>query len=514
MKNRVHASWRSLALGITILTAAGPALSESYVLPSSSFRKGQNGAEYRTDLRILNQGAAAVTVNATFYDQVTSGAVAATPFRIEARNQAAFDNVLQSLFGKSLTDGAYGPIRLESSGPILVAASVNNVNACGSGAVSGQWLPGIEVPRALTAGVIGQLAASARSDAGYRTNLVFVNPGSAAATATVRVRRGGGGLLSTGTVGPLAPNGFSQVPLESFAGVAGTTDTNLWLEFVSDRPVLAYATIIHNVSGDPFAVVASADTPPASPEEVTFTLPGGVPLVLVKVPAGTFRMGTPETEGVDFYPAEQPVHDVTITHDYFLGKYEVTQAQWQAVMGTNPSSFGSCGGKCPVERVSWNDIRGPNGFLEKLNALLGETRFRLPTEAEWERAARGGTQTRFSFGDAAGGDDYCGPNAEAEPYVWWCGNAGETTHEAGTKQANAFGLHNMHGNVWEAVEDLFGSYPSTPQTDPTGPSAGTKRVARGGGRINLLQDVRAGVRDQVDPDSRFSSLGFRIAKSK
>lgn len=340
-----------------------------------------------------------------------------------------------------------------------------------------------------------------------------MNPGSAAATATVRVRRGGGELLSTGTVGPMASNGFSQVPLESFAGVGGTTDTNLWLEFVSDRPVLAYATIVHNVSGDPFAVVASADPPPASPAEETFTLPGGVPLVLARIPAGTFRMGTPETEGAD-YSAEQPVHDVTLTDDFFLGKYEVTQAQWQAVMGTNPSNSGACGGRCPVERVSWNDICGPNGFLEKLNALLGETRLRLPTEAEWERAARGGTQTRFSFGDASSGNDYCGANVEAEPYVWWCGNSGETTHEVGTKQANAYGLHDMHGNVWEAVEDLYGSYPSTPQTDPTGPSAGTHRVARGGGRINLLQDVRAGVRDRLAPDDRFSSLGFRIARSQ
>ncbi len=512
MRTREGALWRGPALGLAILAAAAPALSGSYVLPSSSFRKGQNGAEYRTDMRVLNQGTAAVTVNATFYDQVTSAPVAAMPFRVEARNQAAFDNVLHSLFGRSLTDEAYGPIRLEATGPILVAASVNNVNACGSGAVSGQWLPGIEVSRALTAGVIGQLAVSASPDSGYRTNVVFMNPGYAAATATVRVRRGGGAPLSTWTVGPLAPNGFSQAPLDSFAGLAGTTETNLWLEFVSDRPVLAYATMIHNVSGDPFAVVASADTPPASPDEVTFTLPGGVPLVLVRVPAGTFRMGTPESAGADF-SAEQPVHDVTLTHDFFLGKYEVTQAQWQAVMGTNPSNSGSCGGSCPVERVSWNDIRGPNGFLEKLNALLGETRLRLPTEAEWERAARGGTQTRFSFGDAASGNDYCGANAEAEPHVWWCGNSGESTHEVGTKQANAYGLHDMHGNVWEAVEDWYGGYPSMPQTDPAGPATGTHRVARGGGRINLLQDVRAGVRDRVDPDDRFSSLGFRVAKS-
>ena len=241
-----------------------PALSvvaETTFLPSSSFRTGANGAEYRTDVRILNQGAAAVAVNATFYDQVTSAALVATSFRVEARSQAAFDNVLQSLFGRALADGAYGPIRFEATGPVLVGASVNNVNACGNGAVSGQWLPGIPSSEALRAGVIGQLAVSASAASGYRTNLVFVNPSTSAATVTVRVRSGDGTLRSTRTIGPLSPNGFSQVGLETFPGLGGTTETNLWLEFTADQPILAYATIIHNVSGDPFAVVAAEDAP-------------------------------------------------------------------------------------------------------------------------------------------------------------------------------------------------------------------------------------------------------------
>lgn len=245
----------------------------SYILPSSAYLTGANAAEYQTNVRLLNQGASAVMVTATFYDQRTSTTVSASPFRIEARSQVPIDNILQSLFGKTLSQAAYGPIRFDSTGSILVAANVNNVNSCGSGAVSGQWLPGIAASQALSAGVIGQLAASSSTLSGYRTNLVFVNPGSAAATATVKVRLGSGFLLATGTIGPLPANGFSQVALDStvFPGVAGTTDTNLWLEFTSSQPVVAYATMINNASGDPFAVVASGDNPFAGSYSGTYS---------------------------------------------------------------------------------------------------------------------------------------------------------------------------------------------------------------------------------------------------
>ena len=252
---------------VVLLVQSGAAQAESYILPSSAYLTGANAAEYQTNVRVLNQGTSAVTVTATLYDQRTSTTAASSPFQVGARSQVAFDNILQSVFGKTLGQAAYGPIRFDATGPILVAANVNNVNSCGTGAVSGQWLPGIAVSQALSAGVIGQLAVSASSGSGNRTNLVFMNPGSAAATATVKVRQGGGALLSTGTIGPLPANGFSQVALDSgvFPGVAGTTDTNLWLEFTSTQPVLAYATMINNASGDPFAVVASSDTLTANP---------------------------------------------------------------------------------------------------------------------------------------------------------------------------------------------------------------------------------------------------------
>jgi hypothetical protein len=203
-------------------------------------------------------------VTPTFYDQASGAVLAAGAFPIAGRSQAAFDNVLASLFGRTLAQGAYGPIRFDATGPIVVSSSVNNVNACGSGAVSGQWLPGLDARGAMRAGTIPQVAVSSDASTGYRTNLVVVNPSAAEATVTVRVRRGDGSLLSSATIGPLPPNGFRQVALDdpaAFPGVTGTNDSNLWVEISSDRPVLAFASVIHNVSGDPFAVVAVPDTP-------------------------------------------------------------------------------------------------------------------------------------------------------------------------------------------------------------------------------------------------------------
>jgi len=247
-----------------VVVAEAPPIAFTSVLPSSAFRAGRNGAEFRTDVRVLNPGASAVTVTPTFHDQASGAVVSAGSLPVAARSQAAFDNVLHSLFGRPLSQGAFGPIRFDATGPIVVSASVNNVNACGSGAVSGQWLPGLDATAALTSGVIPQVALSADPATGYRTNLVVVNPGTESATVSARVRKGDGALLSSATLGPLPPNGFRQVALDDaavFPGLAGTGDANLWIELTSDRPVLAFASVIHNASGDPFAVVAVPDVP-------------------------------------------------------------------------------------------------------------------------------------------------------------------------------------------------------------------------------------------------------------
>ena len=230
-----------------------------YVLPSSAYSAGAGDAEFHTDLRVMNPSQSPVTVTPTFYDQSSGQAYPAAPFTVAGRNQVSFDNVLVSLFGRGL--GAYGPIRLLAGGALIVSSTVNNVNACGTGAISGQWLPGLDASQALTAGILVQLGLSASSGTGYRTNVVFVNPGSQPATVSADLRRGGGSSIGTSTIGPLPANGFRQVSLGTFPGAAGVTDTNLFLAFTSDQPVLAFASVIANASGDPFAIVASPDPP-------------------------------------------------------------------------------------------------------------------------------------------------------------------------------------------------------------------------------------------------------------
>ncbi len=505
-------------LVVLAIPLPAPGQSSSWVLPSSSFLSGAGGAEFRTDVRILNQATAPVTVTASFHDQTSGQTLWSPPFSIGPRSQKAFDNVLQSLFGRVLEQGAYGPIRFDATSGIVVSSSVNNVNACGAGAVSGMWLPGIDASLALRSGTIGQLAVSASPSGGYRTNVVFENPGTQPATITARVRRGDGSLISSGTIGPLGPDGFSQTPLDLwtvFPGVAGMTDTNLWLEFSSSQPVLSFASVIHNRSGDPFAVVATADSSAAGPE-VTISLPGGTPMVLVKIPAGTFLMGSPDSERNRF--SDETLHPVTLTRDYFIGKTEVTQGQWRAVTGSSmPTDCGiyGVGDSYPVYCVSWDDAAG---FLQKLNAHLVSSgqaaggSVRLPTEAEWERAARGGTETRFSFGDALECDDSCGTCSAASPYAWWCGDAQGASGAAGARTANPYGLSDVHGNVWEWVQDWYGPYPPDPVTDPSGPTSGTARAYRGGGWYNTLRYCRSASRYSFVSSSRAYYLGFRVAR--
>ena len=182
-----------------------------------------------------------------------------------------------------------------------------------------------------------------------------------------------------------------------------------------------------------------------------------------------------------------------------------------------------------MEKVSWNDICGgatgssctSTSFIGRLNAHLtatgqpGAGKFRLPTEAEWERAARGGTAGPFSFDTSANPnwDLYCGSFPQAEAYMWWCNNSGSTTHPVGTKQANPYGLFNMHGNVSEWVGDWYGGYPSGAVTDPPGPSSGSRRVARGGGFTYFAQYCRSAYRSINDPVNRDYYVGFRLARS-
>ena len=244
----------------------------------------------------------------------------------------------------------------------------------------------------------------------------------------------------------------------------------------------------------------------------------------VLIPAGSFTMGSPSSE-TNRDGDEGPQHQVTLTQDFYLGKYEVTQGEWESVMGSNPSRFKNCGKNCPVEQVSWSDITQVGGFLDKLNqARVGcdisglptdSTRYRpdnvpagcyrLPTEAEWEYSARAGTTTMFSYGDDSS-------YSELGNYGWYGDNSSSQTHTVGGKSPNPWGLYDMHGNVWEWGYDWYGSneYNNGSQTDPSGTPSGSIRVKRGGSWGNGARGLRSAIRGDCGPGYRYGGLGFRL----
>ena len=250
---------------------------------------------------------------------------------------------------------------------------------------------------------------------------------------------------------------------------------------------------------------------------ISIPVKDGISIEMVKVEAGTFMMGA-TSEMKEPYDNEKPVHQVTLTNDYYMGKYEVTQALWQAVMGNNPSHFKGDSlsvktgrlwqalmDKCyveilPVEMVSWNDCQE---FISKLNSLTGR-KFRLPTEAEWEYAARGGQKSR--------GNQYSG-SSKVYDVAWYNTNK---IHPVGTKQANELGICDMSGNVSEWVQDWFGSYGSSSQTNPIGASNGTQRVYRGGSRYDIARNCRLSCRFGGSQNNCYRSdiLGLRLALSE
>ncbi len=234
-----------------------------------------------------------------------------------------------------------------------------------------------------------------------------------------------------------------------------------------------------------------------------------------RISAGTFSMGSPITEtfGEDASMADRDEfqHDVTLTDDFYIQTTEVTQAQWQAVMGSMPSFFSGCGDDCPVENVSWNDV---NAFIDTLNTLE-EGVYRLPTEAEWEYAARAGSTTAFESGDPVTNfddipDDVCLEDENLDVLGWYCNNADNSTHPVARKSPNNWGLYDMHGNVWEWCRDWYGAYPKGWVANPIGPTNGSARVIRGGGYMDLLQNCRSAFRYQGSPESHGDGGGFRL----
>ena len=228
-------------------------------------------------------------------------------------------------------------------------------------------------------------------------------------------------------------------------------------------------------------------------------LRNSIGMEFVRIEPGTFEMGSPSDEPGRY--DDETLHRVTLSQPFYLGKYEVTQGQWQAVMGRNPSAYSDCGRNCPVEQVSWKDVER---FIEALNLQEGVTVYRLPTEAEWEYAARAGTQTVYHFGNAAN---------RLGQYGWYEDNSGGRTHPVGQKRPNAWGLFDMHGNVWEWVHDWYGDFPRGAVTDPRGPSTGASRVPRGASWGSLARYCRAAYRGRHSPGYRYYYLGVRLARS-
>ena len=238
-------------------------------------------------------------------------------------------------------------------------------------------------------------------------------------------------------------------------------------------------------------------TPVTNVDNISIPVKKGISIDMVRVEAGTFTMGA-TAEMKDLYKNEKPTHRVTLTNDYYIGKYEVTQELWQAVMGNNPSHFK--GDNLPVEQVSWNDCQR---FLSKLNRITGKT-FRLPTEAEWEYAARGGNKSR--------GYQYSGSNNLLD-VAWFTDNSGIETHAVGTKQPNELGIYDMSGNVSELCQDWLGKYNRSSQVNPTGANSGHYRVKRGGCFNENAMDCRSSCRSGIAID-RYHGRGLRLVLSE
>jgi len=220
-------------------------------------------------------------------------------------------------------------------------------------------------------------------------------------------------------------------------------------------------------------------------------------LGMVLVEGGTFVMGCTNEQGSDCYSYELPNHNVTVS-SFKISRYPVTQKEWVAIMGNNPSYY--LGDFHPVEMVSWEDVQQ---YIKKLNVATGK-KYRLATEAEWEFAARGGNKSNeYKYSGSSQIDDV----------AWYDGNSSNITHPVGSKIPNELGIYDMNGNVWEWCSDWFGAYLAIPQNDPHGPATGTTRIVRGGCWYNISKNCRVSTRYPVEPKSRLNGVGFRLAHS-
>lgn len=256
-----------------------------------------------------------------------------------------------------------------------------------------------------------------------------------------------------------------------------------------------YSAIVFILIASSLLIAIGYAQPVGAVEDKTFQ---GIRFALIE--AGCFQMGN-NKPSTDRTSSESPSHKVCIDKPFYIGETEVTQKQWEDVMGNNPSKVKSY--DKPVDKVSWDDIQI---FIEKLNAKDGGKYFRLPTEAEWEYAARAGSEDDYSFGD----------NPKSLPEFAWFGNLGYkgSSHEVAQKDPNQWGLYDMHGNVWEWVNDWYSPtyYSESPANNPLGPDTGKYRVYRGGSFIGKASELRVSVRYSAMPSTRTQDLGFRLVR--
>lgn len=217
--------------------------------------------------------------------------------------------------------------------------------------------------------------------------------------------------------------------------------------------------------------------------------------------SGSFMMGSPDDEAGRY--SDENLHRVTLTHPFYLQTTEVTQKQWETVMGENPANFTGCP-DCPVERTNWYDVEK---FIAALNKM-GEGVYRLPTEAEWEYAARAGSSTALPNGDLQAVS--CEEDKNLDALGWYCFNSKNTTQPVAQKQPNSWGFYDMHGNAWEWVSDWYGPMSDEDAIDPKGPATGERKVKKGGSWSFLARDLRSANRDSKPADDRCVGMGFRL----
>ena len=335
---------------------------------------------------------------------------------------------------------------------------------------------------------------------------------------------------------------FPAVPISGELTISGSIESTVVLDLLLDLETAALIGMI-TIDGENFDmadIIAAAEgrevLPEEEPEEEpiegggamgeesTFSLPGGAEMEFVWIEPGVFQMGATESEinetidwctdlgysrraCVDLYGAEGPLHEVEISQGFYLGKYEITKSQWLEVMTpirtpwSSDATFATFSGLESATDISWYDVQE---FVDLLNDAAGDSLYRLPTEAEWEYACRAGTSTRWSSGD---------DERELRHYAWYGDNA-SGVNEVGLKRPNAWGLYDMHGNVWEWVQDWYDAdyYNSSPRVDPPGPSSGAARVIRGGFFSVGTQDLRSAQRSYGSPSSRRDFLGARLVR--